>query len=113
MNDYVHKSIKQDMIIYMLRIAGQTAGPIGLKFFIDTHGWPGGVINEKKLNFSSQNFFYGQRRGPSASVFMNSFLHTIFFNLKRLQAFSCRIYAPVPFVEKPQLKLIGFQNYTH
>ena len=22
----------------------QTAGPIGLKFFVDTHGWPGGVI---------------------------------------------------------------------
>ena len=27
----------------MLSIAGQTAGPIGLKFFVDT-GWPGGVI---------------------------------------------------------------------
>ena len=30
--------------IYMLRIGGQTAGPIGLKFFVDTHGWPGGAI---------------------------------------------------------------------
>ena len=28
----------------MLRIAGKTAGPIGLKFIVDTHGWPGGVI---------------------------------------------------------------------
>ena len=28
----------------MLCIAGQTAGPIGLKFFVDTQGWPGGVI---------------------------------------------------------------------
>ena len=39
--------IKQDIrmyIIYMLPIAGQTAGPIGLKIFVDTHGWPGGVI---------------------------------------------------------------------
>ena len=27
----------------MLSIAGQTAGPIGLKFFVITHGWPGGV----------------------------------------------------------------------
>ena len=28
----------------MLRIAIQTAGPIGLlKFFVDTHGLPGGV----------------------------------------------------------------------
>ena len=33
----------------MLPVAGQTAGPIGLKFFVDTHGWPGGV------------FFHGQR----------------------------------------------------
>ena len=26
----------------MLRIAGQRAGPIGLNFVVDTHGWPGG-----------------------------------------------------------------------
>ena len=26
--------------INMLPIAGQTAGPIGLKYFVDTHGWP-------------------------------------------------------------------------
>ena len=31
----------------MLRIAGQTAGPIGLKFFVDIHG---------------RFFFHGQRR---------------------------------------------------
>ena len=31
--------IKQDIHIYMLRIAGQTAGPIGLKFVVDIHGW--------------------------------------------------------------------------
>ena len=40
----------------MLRIAGQTAGPIGLKFFVDTEGWLGGVIHKKF------NFFHGQRR---------------------------------------------------
>ena len=28
----------------MLRIAGPMAGLIGLNFFVDTHGWPGGVI---------------------------------------------------------------------
>ena len=28
----------------MFPIAGQTAGPIGLKFFVDTKGWPGGEI---------------------------------------------------------------------
>jgi len=27
----------------MLSIVGQTAGPIGLKFFVDTHGWPMGA----------------------------------------------------------------------
>jgi len=32
---------KQDIRAYMFSIAGQTAGPIGLKFFVDTHGWPG------------------------------------------------------------------------
>ena len=30
--------------VYMFPIAGQTAGPIGLKFFVDTQGWPGGDI---------------------------------------------------------------------
>ncbi len=37
--------IKQDIriYIYMLRIVGQTTGPIGLKFFMDTHGWSGGI----------------------------------------------------------------------
>jgi len=61
----------------MLPIAGQMAGPIGLKFFVDTPGWPGGVIGHKieflkKYFFSnfflflktffSNFFFYGQRR---------------------------------------------------
>ena len=40
-----------------MRIAGQMAGPIGMKFYVDTHGWPGGVIGEKK------NFFMG-KAGP-------------------------------------------------
>ena len=31
----------------MLPIAGKSAGPIGLKFFVDTHGWPHGVIGKK------------------------------------------------------------------
>ena len=35
----------------MLPIAGQTAGPIGLKFIVDTRGWPGlkSKINSKFL----------------------------------------------------------------
>jgi len=32
----------------MLPIAGQTAGPIGLKFFVDTQGWPGGARLKNK-----------------------------------------------------------------
>ena len=36
------------MSVDMFRIAGQTAEPIGLHFFVDTHGWPGGVIVKRK-----------------------------------------------------------------
>ena len=50
----------------MLPIADQTAGPIGLKFFVDTQGWPGGVIVKNRnyffKNFFSSFFFHGQRR---------------------------------------------------
>ena len=35
--------MKQDICIYMSPIAGQKAGPNGLKFFVDTKGFPGGV----------------------------------------------------------------------
>ena len=31
-------------IYYILRIAGQTAGQIGIKNVVDAHGWPGGVL---------------------------------------------------------------------
>ena len=55
----------------MLRIAGQTTGPIGLNFFVEIHAWPGGVIGYKDSNFFIlnilfkdifSNFFHGQRR---------------------------------------------------
>ena len=50
--------------MYMLRIAGKTAIAIGLTFFVDTYGWPGGVKKSKFLfqNFFFNFFFYGQRR---------------------------------------------------
>ena len=41
----------------MLPIAGQTAGPIGLKFFVDTQGWPGSVIGYKKIEIFFFTFF--------------------------------------------------------
>ena len=40
----------------MFPIAGQTAGPIKLKFFVDTHVWPGGVRLEK-IRFFFKIFF--------------------------------------------------------
>ena len=46
----------------MLPIAGQTAGPNGLKLFVDTHG--GGVSKAKnRFFFSTFKFFYGNA-GP-------------------------------------------------
>ena len=36
--------IKQDIIYILLPMAGQTAGLNGPTFFVDTHGWPEGVI---------------------------------------------------------------------
>ena len=43
----------------MLRMVGQTAGPIGLNFFVDTQGWPGGVNFFFKYIFQKyfSNFF--------------------------------------------------------
>ena len=50
----------------MLSIAGQTAGLIGLKFIVDTHGCPG-MLNAKKIKHFFLKiyfiiFFSGQRR---------------------------------------------------
>ena len=41
----------------MLPIASQTAGPIGLKICVDTHGWLGGVKGKKKIRIFFFNFF--------------------------------------------------------
>ena len=46
----------------MLPIAGQTAGPIGLKIFVDTHGCLGDVMSLKKNYF--QIFFSTGNAGP-------------------------------------------------
>ena len=57
----------------MVPIAGQTAGPIGLKFFVDTHGWPGGSKKKFQIffyrKFFFQIFFFPRATsGPSASI---------------------------------------------
>ena len=38
----------------MLRIAGQTARQIGLKFYMDTKGWPRSVMAMQNSNFFFQ-----------------------------------------------------------
>ena len=57
----------------MMRIADQTAGPIWLKFFEDTHGWSG-VFYAKKIRILFLfmfNFFFLFKfgnPGPSSST---------------------------------------------
>ena len=51
----------------MFPIAGQTAGPIGLKFFVDTHGWPEGDIGLKNPKKTFQKFPRATP-GPSCSI---------------------------------------------
>ena len=50
----------------MLPIAGQSAGPNGLKFFVDTQGWLGSVLGFKKFEICLKHFltffFHEQRR---------------------------------------------------
>ena len=56
------------MYLYMLPIAGQTAGPIGLKLFLDTQGWPRSVIKYSQfLKQFFKRYFSGATPGPSAS----------------------------------------------
>ena len=42
----------------MFPIADKTARPIGLKFFVDTQGWPGGDIGAKNKNPNFFLFFF-------------------------------------------------------
>ena len=48
----------------MLTIADQTTGRIGLKFLLDTHGWPDVIKAEKnsKFFFKLKKKFHGKRR---------------------------------------------------
>ena len=40
---YLYNKTRHSYILFP--IAGQKAGPNGLKFSVDTHGWPGGVLD--------------------------------------------------------------------
>ena len=59
----------------MLPIAGQTTGPNGLKFFVDTQGFQG-VFRLKKIRFFFkfffQNFFYTGNAGPFNQYYLDS-----------------------------------------
>ena len=58
----------------MLPIAGQTAGPIGLKFIVDTRGWPvlKSKINSKfLLTFFLKTFLPRTTPSLSAPTFIN------------------------------------------
>ena len=62
----------------MLRIAGQTAEPIGLNLFVGTHEWPGSVIGNTKSKFIFKNIFYifflhGQRRALQLYNYFENF----------------------------------------
>ena len=50
----------------MLRIAGQTAGPNGLKSGVETHRWPPWYIIFQNT-FFNEFFFSGATPGPSVS----------------------------------------------
>ena len=55
----------------MFPIAGQTAGPIGLNFFVDTQGRSGGDIGKKNQKKKFQIFFpRATPPGPSASCLL-------------------------------------------
>ena len=54
----------------MFPLAGQTAG---LKFFVNTHGWPEEVLGKEIIFFLISNFFHiflfpRATPGPSASM---------------------------------------------
>ena len=51
----------------MLRIAGQTAGPTGMKFFVDTYGWRY-RLKKKQKKF---NFFPRQRQALELEYYKN------------------------------------------
>ena len=76
--------IKQDIRIYVPYIAGQKDGPIGLKFFVDTQGWPGGDKGLKKSPifffkiFFSKFIFPRATPGPSANIIYNFFFRLLF-----------------------------------
>ena len=59
----------------MFPIAGQTAGPIGLKFVVDTDGWPGVLKAKKKSKFFFQKIFFSKIYFFKILFFQNFFFY--------------------------------------
>ena len=58
-----------------LPMAGQTAGPNGLKSLFRTHGWPGGYYRLKKNFFQNFYFFpHGHRRALQLVCIYNIYI---------------------------------------
>ena len=56
--------------LYVWRRAGQMAGPIGLKFFVGTHGWPGGDIDFKKIENIFFQIFFPRPTPDDSAIFI-------------------------------------------
>ena len=100
----------------MLRIAGQTAGPIGLKFVVDIYGWPGGVIGYKKFEIffkiksKSKSKSFSKTPDPSSCYYYNHNLHSYCYITIVLLFFIIRIFILTCFI----IQIFKFYNYnTH
>ena len=69
---------KQDIHRYRFPLAGQTAGPNGLKFLVGTQGQPRGVTQAKKSFFS-----HGQRRALQIIIYIYIKTYKIIIDILR------------------------------
>ena len=105
----------------MLHKAGQTAGLIGLIFFVDTHGRPRGVKGYKKFEFLFQNsylfkffsifffkiiFFHGQRRALHLVKYIDQWLQVA--NYYSFWFFFCKYFLSGSKFGIALLKLLHF-----
>ena len=80
-----------------MRIAGQTAGPIGLKVFVDTHELPGGYFFQvKKKNF---NIFFDTTCSRSSKISnINKYIDLRFPQLWRVELLKMQNFKLIPSV---------------
>ena len=61
----------------MLPITDQMAGPIGLKFIVDTHGWPESVIGYTKFE---KNFKFFLHFFSVSIIYINIYISGIYYH---------------------------------